>query len=183
MTGKNNNLIELLTVLCLFLAIGADWNALGGNIMTTHSTILEHFQVTGSNYIDPHVAERAVNQAIDLTRKWEKSGHKVKAKVTVGVMGQNYTVENLRFDGLPSWCRATSKRAEVKPTRKAEKVQQMIADYCDYFLMAKGNPPEAVYLTDQQFLDLGADPGDVLYIGQAGNRTATVTLLRSGGLA
>lgn len=173
---------ELLAFLCLFLAIGADWSTWERYQMSTYQTVHKHFSVSGNQYVTPQVAEMAVNQAIEAAKRREDRNQTPRAKVTVSVMGEKYTVENLRFDGFVSWIQG-DKKSQFKETKKAQQVQDIIAAYCDYYRMCKGATPESVHLTESQFLALGANPGDTLYIGASGERATRVVLLDAGSRA
>ena len=96
---------ELLAFLCLFLAIGADWSTWERYQMSTNQTVHKHFAVSGNQYVTPQVVEMAVNQAIEAAKRREDRNQTARAKVTVSVMGEKYTVENLQFDGFLSWKR------------------------------------------------------------------------------
>lgn len=178
--NKYKRFLEFVAVLCLFLALGVDW--FKGVDPMPNQTVYQNFSITSeySSYIPPQIAEQAVEQAIAAAKRREKRGQRPTAKFRVGIMGETYTVENLRFDGFGSWIQA-DKKTQFKDTKKAQQVQDIVAAYCDYYRMCKGVMPEAVHLTESQFLALGANPGDSLYIGQSGQRAGRVVLLSAGG--
>jgi len=104
--NKIKRFFEFVAVLCLFLAVGVDWNFEGG-IPMPNQTVFEHYRITSeySSYIPPQVAEQAVNQAIEAADRREQRDQAPRAKIRVGVMGEKYIVENLQFDGFFSWKR------------------------------------------------------------------------------
>lgn len=176
---------EFVAVLCLFLAIGADWNTWEGKRMP-QQTMIDHFDVIrmdGSGSVPKHIADRAVDQAIQRIQGNPDRNLTTKV-VTVQVMGERYKVKNLKHDGPASWSRRTyEKPKEFKQTKKAAQVQEIVTAYCDYYRMCKGEMPESVYLTRDQFAALGADPGDRLYVGVPASPSKMVTLLDAGGAA